>query len=50
LEQQAAEQGTKSFSKDGMSKRVRSLECRKTQRLESESWLRRTLRRIAPLP
>lgn len=50
LEQEAREQGTKSFSKDGMSKRVRSLECRKTQRLESESWLRRTLRRIAPLP
>jgi len=27
-------------------KRVRNLECRATQRLESESWLRRTLKRV----
>jgi len=50
LEQQATEEGATSFPNDGMTKRVRSLECRETQRLESESWLRRTLRRMALLP
>ena len=47
LEQQNIEEGNKSFSEDGIIKRVRSIECRKTQRLESESWLRRTLKRMA---
>jgi curved DNA-binding protein CbpA len=46
IEQQATEEGATSFPNDGMTKRVRSLECRETQRLESESWLRRTLRRM----
>jgi len=49
LEQQNTEAGNKLFSEEGVSKRVRSLECRKTQRLESDSWLRRTLRRMALL-
>jgi curved DNA-binding protein CbpA len=49
VEQQATEEGTESFPKNDMTKRVRSLECRETQRLESESWLRRRLRRMAPL-
>jgi curved DNA-binding protein CbpA len=49
IEQQATEEGTKSFPKNDMTKRVRSLECRETQRLESESWLRRRLRRMALL-
>jgi curved DNA-binding protein CbpA len=49
VEQQATEEGTKSFPKNDVIKRVRSLECRETQRLESESWLRRRLRRMALL-
>jgi DnaJ domain len=49
VEQQAMEEGTKSFPKNDMTKRVRSLECRETQRLESESWLRRALRRMVSL-
>jgi DnaJ domain len=47
IEQPATEKGTKSFPKNDMIKRVRSLECRETQRLERESRLRRTLRRMA---
>jgi curved DNA-binding protein CbpA len=46
VEQQATEEGTESFPKNDMTKRVRSLECRETQRLESECWLRRRLRRM----
>ena len=46
IEQQATEEGATSFPNDGATKRVRSIECRETQRLESESWLRRTLRRM----
>jgi curved DNA-binding protein CbpA len=49
VEQQPTKEGTKSFSKNDTIKRVRSLECRETQRLEGESWLRRTLRRMASL-
>jgi hypothetical protein len=47
IEQQATEEGTKSFPKNDVTKRVRNLECRETQRLEGESWLRRTLKRMA---
>jgi curved DNA-binding protein CbpA len=49
LEQRATEEGTKSFPQDGVTKRVRSLECREAQRWESESWLRQTLRRMVTL-
>jgi curved DNA-binding protein CbpA len=49
-EQKASEEAATSFPNDGTTKRVRSLECRETQRLENESWLRRTWRRMALLP
>ena len=45
LERPEAEEGTESISKN-LTKRVRTLECRKTQRLETESWLQATLRRM----
>ena len=49
LDQQVTQEGIKSIPKSGMIKRVRSLECRATQRVETESWLRRTLRRMGLL-
>jgi curved DNA-binding protein CbpA len=49
LRQQATEQATESFPRNGMTKRVRSLECRETQRLETEPWIRRALRRVGTL-
>jgi len=49
LQQQATEQATESFPRNGMTKRVRSLECRETQRLETEPWIRRALRRVGTL-
>ena len=50
LRQQSTEEATESFPRNGMTKRVRSLECRETQRLETELWIRRALRRIGTLP
>lgn len=41
--------GAESFSASGITKRVRSLECRETQRLEMESWFQRTLRGLGLL-
>ena len=41
--------GAESFSASGMTKRVRYLECRETQRLETEPWIRRALRRVGML-
>ena len=49
LEQQAAPEGIKSIPKSTMIKRVRSLECRATQRVETESRLRRTLKSVGLL-
>lgn len=46
LEQGATDHGDQSPPKNAMTKRVRTLECRQTQRLETESWLRRTLRTV----
>lgn len=43
-EQQITEVGPDESPNNGMTKRVRSLECRATRRLEAESWLRSTLR------
>ena len=49
LRQQSTEEATQSFPRNGMTKRVRSLECRETQRLETELWIRRALRRVGTL-
>lgn len=43
-----AEEGAESISKN-VTKRVRTLECRQTQRFETESWLQATLRRMGLL-
>jgi len=43
FERRATEEGTELISKNVI-RRVRSLECRKTQQFEPESWLQRTLR------
>lgn len=46
LAQQAPAKGADSASKSAMTKRVRSLECRETQRVETESRFRRALRSL----
>lgn len=48
LERAEAEEGTESISTNP-TKRVRTLECRITQRLETDSWLQATLRRMGLL-
>jgi curved DNA-binding protein CbpA len=48
VERAQAEEGTESISKN-VTKRVRTLECRITQRWETDSWLQATLRRLGLL-
>jgi hypothetical protein len=48
FERRATEEGTELISKNAI-KRVRSLECRKTQQLKVESWLQAILRRVGLL-
>ena len=44
--QSFASDNTEAVTATGMTKRVRNLECRATQRLEAESWLGKALRKI----
>jgi len=46
LPQQGKEEATESLPRNGMIKRVRSLECREARHLESETWIRRALKRL----